>query len=248
MKRAYYDTKPTAIAAVGNGNHLYRWDIRKEQVQSGIETGETVTQYSCNEATIQGTPTYDKCVEAVIRHSYTAEQEMALVNKYNSFTAGISQDEEAVPEYNSYLQFVFDTKMMVRHDLDQEEQLSLAKKKKINEISVYDKSEAVNQFTLNGIPVWLDKDTRVGLMNSTQIEMAAGHDTTTLWLGSTSLVVNCDLAIQLLSSLELYALECYNKTAEHKANVEKLTGIEEVEAYDHTTGYPDKLNLDTRSV
>lgn len=160
MKRAYYDTKPTAIAAVGNGNHLYRWDIREEQVQSGIETGETVTQYSCNEVTIQGTPTYDKCVEAVIRHSYTAEQEMALVNKYNSFTAGISQDEEAVPEYYSYLQFVFDTKMMVRHDLDQEEQLSLAKKKKINEISVYDKSEAVNQFTLNGMPVWLDKDTR----------------------------------------------------------------------------------------
>lgn len=115
-------------------------------------------------------------------------------------------------------------------------------------IDAYDTSSDVNSFSLNGLPVWLDKDTRVGLMNSTQIEKAAGHETTTLWLGSVSLVINCDLAIQLLSALELYALECYNKTAEHKANVGKLTSIEEVEAYDYTTGYPDKLNLNTSGV
>ena len=69
-----------------------------------------------------------------------------------------------------------------------------------------------------------------------------------MWLGSVSLVINCDLAIQLLSALELYALECYNKTAEHKANVGKLMSIEDVEAYDYTTGYPDKLNLNTSGV
>ena len=115
-------------------------------------------------------------------------------------------------------------------------------------IDAYDTSSEVNSFSLNGLPVWLDKDTRVGLMNSTQIEKAAGHETTTLWLGSVSLVINCDLAIQMLSSLELYALECYNKTAEHKANVGKLMSIEEVEAYDYTTGYPDKLDLNTSGV
>lgn len=40
---------------------------------------------------------------------------------------------------------------------------------------------------------------------------------------------------------ELYALECYNVTASHKANIEQLTTIEEVEAYDYTIGYPEKL-------
>ena len=115
-------------------------------------------------------------------------------------------------------------------------------------IDAYDTSSSVNSFNLNGLPVWLDKDTRVGLMNSTQIEKAAGHETTTLWLGPVSLVINCDLAIQMLSALELYALECYNKTAEHKANVGKLMSIEEVEAYDYTAGYPEKLDLNTSAV
>lgn len=125
--------------------------------------------------------------------------------------------------------------------------LQEAKNIKISKIIEYDVSSNVNSFKLNGMNVWLDKDTRVGLMNSTQIEKAAGHETTTLWLGSISLTINCDLAIQLLSSLELYALECFNKTAEHKAMVQSLESIEEVEAYDYTAGYPEKLNLSTES-
>lgn len=123
--------------------------------------------------------------------------------------------------------------------------LEEVKTKKIQEITQYDLSPDVNSFKLNGMDVWLDKATRVGLMNSTQIEKAAGHEDTTLWLGNISLTINCDLAIGLLSQLELYALECYNVTAEHKANVEKLESKEEVEAYDYKSGYPEKLNLST---
>lgn len=121
------------------------------------------------------------------------------------------------------------------------------KRSKINEITRYDTSSEVNSFKLNGMDVWLDKATRVGLMNSTQIEKAAGHEDTTLWLGTVSLTINCDLAIQMLSALELYALECFNKTAEHKANVEKLETKEEVTAYDYKVGYPEKLDLNTES-
>ena len=47
----------------------------------------------------------------------------------------------------------------------------------------------------------------------------------------------------MLSALELYALECYNKTAEHKVAVEALTSLEAVENYDYTTSYPTKLNF-----
>ena len=120
-----------------------------------------------------------------------------------------------------------------------------SKRDKIKEIELYDSSEDVNSFKLNGVDVWLDKSTRVGLMNSTQIEKSAGHETTTLWLGGISLTINCDLAIQMLSQLELYALSCFNKTAEHKAMVQSLESVEEVESYDYKTGYPEKLNLST---
>ena len=121
--------------------------------------------------------------------------------------------------------------------------LKQAKVDKIAEIAAYDTSDKVNGFVLNGLLVWLDKATRVGLMNSTTIAKAAGKQTTTLWLGGLKLVVDCDKAIQLLSALEMYALECFNVTASHKQAVSELTTIEEVEAYDYKAGYPKTLEM-----
>lgn len=121
--------------------------------------------------------------------------------------------------------------------------LEEAKAEKIAEITDYDTSSSVNGFMLNGLLVWLDKATRVGLMNSTTIAKAAGQETTTLWLKGIKLVVDCDKAIQLLSALEMYALKCFNVTASHKAAVGELKSIEEVEVYDYKTGYPKMLEM-----
>ena len=123
------------------------------------------------------------------------------------------------------------------------EKLEQAKVEKIAEITAYDTSDKVNGFVLNGAVVWLDKATRVGLMNSTTIAKAMGQATTTLWLGNTKLEVGCDMAIQLLSALEMYALECFNVTAAHKKAVAELTDIGEVEAYDYKEGYPKMLEM-----
>ena len=124
-----------------------------------------------------------------------------------------------------------------------EKALVLAKKAKIAEIAAYDTSDKVNGFMLNGLLVWLDKATRVGLMNSTTIAKAAGQETTTLWLGGAKLVVDCDTAIQLLSALEMYALECFNVTASHKKAVSELMSLEDVEVYDYKAGYPKMLEM-----
>ena len=121
--------------------------------------------------------------------------------------------------------------------------LEKAKKEKLEAILDYDTSSDVNGFMLNGNKVWLDKETRVGLMNSTTIAKSVGQKTTTLWLGSMKLVVDCDKAIQLLSALEMYALDCFNVTASHKQAVSELTTIEEVEAYDYKAGYPKMLEM-----
>lgn len=131
----------------------------------------------------------------------------------------------------------------VEPPLTEKEKLEQAKADKIAEITAYDTSSSVNGFILNGLLVWLDKATRVGLMNSTTIAKAAGQETTTLWLGGLKLVVDCDKAIQLLSALEMYALECFNVTASHKAAVGELKTIEEVEVYDYKTGYTKMLEM-----
>lgn len=122
--------------------------------------------------------------------------------------------------------------------------LEAAKTEVETAITAYDYSLAVNSFLLNGIQVWLDKATRVGLMNSTSIAKNMGQEKTSLWLGSYQLEVDCDKAIQLLSALEMYALECFNVTAAHKKAVSELDNIEAVLTYDYKSGYPEKLKME----
>lgn len=252
MKRAFYDVKPQALEAVGNGNYLYRWDVQEEEILSEIvqeQSDEPIepvkrVQYSCCEATIIGTPTYDNCVEAVIRDKYTAEQEMALVNKYNSYLNSVTIDSAGVDEYNDYLKYIFNAKMVVKRDLELEEALVIAKEKLFNKISEYDKSDEVNGFLLNGELFWLDRETRMSVSYSTSQEKALGNETTTIWLGGKSMVLPCEIVLGLLSQLEVYAKKCYNKTAEHKAAVDKLKTLEDVESYDYKSGYPERLNLE----
>ena len=45
----------------------------------------------------------------------------------------------------------------------------------------------------------------------------------------------------MLKDLEVYAKQTNNVTHQHKAEVIALTSIEDVEAYDVTNGYPEKL-------
>ena len=119
-----------------------------------------------------------------------------------------------------------------------------AQKMVLAEIEKHDTSPFVNGFMLNGLRVWLNKDTRVGLMNSTSIAKAMGKKTTTLWFGGMQIEVNCDKAIGLLSALEMYALECFNVTAAHKKAVAELNTVEEVLGYDYTKGYPEQLKME----
>lgn len=124
-------------------------------------------------------------------------------------------------------------------------ELATAKAQKIAEIDAYDTSDAVNSFLVDGTKMWLDKATRVGLMNSTTIAQSSGLEKVTLWFGDTQLILTCNKAISLLSAIEMYAVQCFDTTARHKAAIGNLTTIEEVEKYDITAGYPERLKITT---
>lgn len=119
--------------------------------------------------------------------------------------------------------------------------LDEAKARKLEEIEAYDRSDTVNSFSYGGKDVWLDKATRVGLMNSLACEERCGHSDTVIWLGGMPVSLEIDFAQQLLTSVELYALGCYDRTARHKAAVAALDSVQAVNDYDHTTGYPEKV-------
>ena len=109
---------------------------------------------------------------------------------------------------------------------------------KVAEIAAYDISDNVNVFELNGMSAWLDKATRVGLQNSLHIEQQAGRKTTTLYLNGYELTLTITKALDMLDTLELYALDCYRTTEAHKANVNASDNIEYVHDYDITADYP----------
>ena len=115
------------------------------------------------------------------------------------------------------------------------------KSRKVEEILAYDSSEAVNEFTIGGQSVWLDKATRAGLLLRFEAESKVGREQTTLWNEGVSYTLPLADAMQMLIALELYASECYDNTQRHLAEVAKLETIAEVEAYDYTICYPAKL-------
>ena len=122
-------------------------------------------------------------------------------------------------------------------------QINGMRAKKLALIHDYDKSEAVNSFFLNGERMWLDKNTRVGLVNSTQVAKAAGSEYIALWVNDKSYNVHCDTMLQMLTVLELYAMKCYNITSEHIANVNALKDLNRIYNYNYTKGYPKRLSF-----
>lgn len=224
--------KPEILKNIYGNTWIYSFDIT-EKIDE-IEVVDTEGNINIEKATIYyytpiqitGTPTVENCYNKIV----------ALCRDENENNVVES------PETIDYLQKL---KNKIASDLGEnsKSELDLAKEIKVNQITDFDISKEVNSFFLNGNQVWLDKNTRVGLMNSLSIERASGKDSSVLWFGNLKLHINTEAAIQMLSALELYALECYNKTAEHKVNIQNMTSVEGVTNYDYTKGYPEKLNF-----
>lgn len=220
--------KPESFEDLNNGVWYYNYNI--EETEPIINEEKEIPQYSFIQVRISGKPTLSKCFESILK-VYKDEDDNSL---YDTLLTEGTNDQIEDINYNIKVDF---------NIAPEKTPLGKAKEDMIRLIEQYDASDNVNSFSLNGIKVWLPKETRVGLMNSTTIEKNAGKEESTLWLNGLCITVNCDAAIQMLSSLELYALACYNKTAEHKLAINNLTDIAEVKSYDYTQGYPDKLSF-----
>lgn len=110
----------------------------------------------------------------------------------------------------------------------------------LEKIKLYDSSEKVNSFLIDGTPFWLDKATRVGLMHLAN----CSSDNVQLVLGDKIVTFPVELAKNFLARLEVYAGQCYLQTQKHLLAVKELNTLEDVINYDYTTGYPDKIVLE----
>jgi len=115
---------------------------------------------------------------------------------------------------------------------------------KISEINEYDISENVNSFTINGVSGWIDRNTRVALLHAIDVVSENGGTEYTVWFEGIPMTLPIQTIKEFLSALELYAIGAFNVTNRHIMNVRQLQTIEEVENYDFTRGYPEKVVVD----
>ena len=150
-------------------------------------------------------------------------------------------DIEGDIEHQTVTKYEYDVRHFPLSDKTEAGALERLKYNVLVELDKYDNSDAVNGFTLNGVNMWLDKETRNGLRLRFDSQKALGQTVTTLWYGITPISLPIDTATQMLQMLEVYASECFDRTAQHKAAINSLTTIDEVFNYDYTEGYPAKL-------
>ena len=126
-----------------------------------------------------------------------------------------------------------------------EELLALAKGKKDGDITAFDNSANVNSFIIGGLPMWLGWELRARLKSSLDAVESAGGTEMTKSFGGIDYTFSTDQWNAMINAVENYAGVCQKVTEGHRAAVNALTTIADVEAYDYTTGYPPKINFDT---
>ena len=121
--------------------------------------------------------------------------------------------------------------------------LEEAMARKLSELARYDASSNVNSFSVGGVWMWIPADKRAILRTSIDAYKALGQESVTkVWEGK-EYTFPTDTWLLMINSVEVYASECFNTTERHRAAISAMTTVADVEAYDFTTGYPEKLQF-----
>lgn len=129
--------------------------------------------------------------------------------------------------------------------LSDDELLKHEKESMIDKIIQYDSSSSINEFFIDDIELWVDSGEREILSRRFIVEYKKGITFTTLWKNGIAFSLIIEDAISMLDDLELYAIQCYDNTQKHIANVNAMNNINDVKNYDFKVGYPDKLYFKT---
>lgn len=123
--------------------------------------------------------------------------------------------------------------------------LEEVKLNKINELMAYDQSEAVNSFTINNVvSAWFTASERSNYKSSIEAAKLLQQPSLSFFVGNMMLEIqDISMAEMMLAQIQLYADYCYLVTKQHQVNIMTLETVEEVNNYDYTVNYPEKLNF-----
>lgn len=127
--------------------------------------------------------------------------------------------------------------------LEEERQVSILKKKLKEEIGRYDKSEAVEDFTIGGIHLWLGYNLRNKVRENLETAQMKGETDVVLRYNRMEFPMTVETGWQLYYAVLDYACATWDVTESHLASAESLETVEEILSYDYTKNYPEKLSL-----
>lgn len=123
-KRVEMNVQPNTIEKLGNGTYYYNYDIQSKTVEvidPETESPTEETRWTYIQVHLRGIPECNACIQAVIRAYLTAEEELALINKYSAYQMGVINDSSICGEYQEYVGLVASVKANVKKDFDVEE-------------------------------------------------------------------------------------------------------------------------------
>lgn len=119
--------------------------------------------------------------------------------------------------------------------------LEILRDRKIDGLYKYDSSSEINEFTLNGIKMWVKLEDRKNMKQS--LDVLEDEEEWTYWYNLIPITFKVKQFKEMLKQVERYALLCKNQTFQHEYNIKRLSTIEEIENYNYKLGYPNKLDI-----
>ena len=115
--KSFSHNRPDTFQNVGDGSHYYNYAITELPPQQG-ELAPDQPVYEYESVRVFGDLNVDNVTKAVLRERRDESEELALVNRYNSYVLGISDNESDMNDYQAYLEEIQQVRAMVQADLD----------------------------------------------------------------------------------------------------------------------------------
>ena len=132
----------------------------------------------------------------------------------------------------------------------EEEIIENIRRAKLLELHSYDESMDVNVCYIihkgETMEYWADKHERDALKSALYDCVSLGRETYRLDLRDKGIYfyVQCTDLLKMMSALEVYAVDCFNKTTDHEFALKSFTTKDELLAYQFKgVGYPKKLTF-----
>ena len=117
--KSFSNNRPDTIQEIGDGSHYYNYGITELPAQENLEEGAPMQPvFEYESVRIFGELTLDNITNSVLRERRNETDELNLLNRYNSYVLGISNNESDLTDYQVYLQEIQQTRSMIQADID----------------------------------------------------------------------------------------------------------------------------------